>query len=145
MISEIGAGQKICLQARYEKAQDADPTTTICGMPVVRTATFDPLQALATVGFRSIKSQTPKNEHWWRRTTEPRLCEKHARSSGVARRNDAGSKSGAAGRLNGYFCELSGAAYLSRGSSSPCTGGITSGWSSRKATMIRRVKSGCSI
>jgi len=50
MISEIGAGQKICLQARYEKAQDADPTTTICRMPVVRTATFYPKPPEVTVG-----------------------------------------------------------------------------------------------
>jgi hypothetical protein len=34
---------------------------------------------------------------------------------------------GAARRLNDYFCELIGTAGLSRGSSSPCTGAITSG------------------
>jgi hypothetical protein len=55
MISEIGAGQKICLQARYEKAQDADPTTTICGMPVVRTATFDPKLSVMSVPLREVQ------------------------------------------------------------------------------------------
>jgi hypothetical protein len=55
MISEIGAGQKICLQARYEKAQDADPTTTICGMPVVRTATFDPRRSPTDGRFRALE------------------------------------------------------------------------------------------
>jgi hypothetical protein len=58
MISEIGAGKKSVYKPRYEKAQDADPTTTICGMPVVRTATFDPLRPTTTGSFQEIKSWT---------------------------------------------------------------------------------------
>jgi hypothetical protein len=39
MISEIGQGKK------YKKAQDADPTTTICGMPVMRNGDLRPQAA----------------------------------------------------------------------------------------------------
>ena len=52
MISEIGQGKKSVYKPRYEKAQDADPTTTFCGIPVVRTATFDPKRSSVTVRYQ---------------------------------------------------------------------------------------------